>query len=281
MRELQVSTITEAVAQLAKQANCYLPQDVYEAFQKARDNEPSPSGQEILGQLLENADIARNEDMPICQDTGLAIVFVDVGQDVHLAGGALDEAIHAGVAKGYVEYYLRKSAVAEPLFDRANTKNNTPAVIHTRIVPGDKVKIKLTPKGAGSENKSALKMMVPADGVAGVKKFVVEVVKAAGSNSCPPMVVGVGLGGTMEMAAICAKRAAARDIESRNTDPRYAALEQELLELINKTGIGPQGLGGRTTALKVNIEWYPTHIASLPVAVNINCHAARHAEIEL
>lgn len=281
MRELQVSTITEAVAQLAKQANCYLPQDVYEAFQKARDNEPSPSGQEILGQLLENADIARNEDMPICQDTGLAIVFVDVGQDVHLAGGALDEAIHAGVAKGYVEYYLRKSAVAEPLFDRANTKNNTPAVIHTRIVPGDKVKIKLAPKGAGSENKSALKMMVPADGVAGVKKFVVEVVKAAGSNSCPPMVVGVGLGGTMEMAAICAKRAAARDIESRNTDPRYAALEQELLELINKTGIGPQGLGGRTTALKVNIEWYPTHIASLPVAVNINCHAARHAEIEL
>ena len=234
-----------------------------------------------MGQLLENADIARNEDMPICQDTGLAIVFVDVGQDVHLAGGALDEAIHAGVAKGYVEYYLRKSAVAEPLFDRANTKNNTPAVIHTRIVPGDKVKIKLAPKGAGSENKSALKMMVPADGVAGVKKFVVEVVKAAGSNSCPPMVVGVGLGGTMEMAAICAKRAAARDIESRNIDPRYAALEQELLELINKTGIGPQGLGGRTTALKVNIEWYPTHIASLPVAVNINCHAARHAEIEL
>ena len=281
MRELQVSTITEAVAQLAKQANCYLPQDVYEAFHKARANEPSPSGQEILGQLLENADIARNEDMPICQDTGLAIVFVDVGQDVHLTGGALDEAIHAGVAKGYVEYYLRKSAVAEPLFDRANTKNNTPAVIHTRIVPGDKVKIKLAPKGAGSENKSALKMMVPADGVAGVKKFVVEVVKAAGSNSCPPMVVGVGLGGTMEMAAICAKRAAARDIESRNTDPRYAALEQELLELINKTGIGPQGLGGRTTALKVNIEWYPTHIASLPVAVNINCHAARHAEIEL
>ena len=281
MRELQVSAITEAVAQLAKQANCYLPQDVYEAFHKARANEPSPSGQEILGQLLENADIARNEDMPICQDTGLAIVFVDVGQDVHLTGGALDEAIHAGVAKGYVEYYLRKSAVAEPLFDRANTKNNTPAVIHTRIVPGDKVKIKLAPKGAGSENKSALKMMVPADGVAGVKKFVVEVVKAAGSNSCPPMVVGVGLGGTMEMAAICAKRAAARDIESRNTDPRYAALEQELLELINKTGIGPQGLGGRTTALKVNIEWYPTHIASLPVAVNINCHAARHAEIEL
>ena len=268
MREIPVAEITAAVARLSKEACCYLPKDVYEAFQKARAAEPSPSGQEIIGQLMENADIARNEDMPICQD-------------VHFTGGSLEEAIHAGVAKGYVDSYLRKSSVSDPLFERKNTKDNTPAVIHTRIVPGDKVKIKLAPKGAGSENKSALKMMVPADGVAGVKKFVVEVVKAAGSNSCPPMVVGVGLGGTMEMAAICAKRAAARDIESRNTDPRYAALEQELLELINKTGIGPQGLGGRTTALKVNIEWYPTHIASLPVAVNINCHAARHAEIEL
>ena len=186
MRELPVSQITAAVAELAKQANCYLPKDVYEAFKKARASEPSPSGQEIIGQLMENADIARNEDMPICQDTGLAIVFVDVGQDVHLVGGGLDEAIHAGVAKGYVDYYLRKSAVAEPLFDRTNTKNNTPAIIHTRIVSGDKVKLKLAPKGAGSENKSALKMMVPADGVAGVKKFVLDVVKAAGSNSCPP-----------------------------------------------------------------------------------------------
>lgn len=281
MREIPVSEITAAVAQLAKEANCYLPKDVYEAFQKARETEPSPSGKEILGQLMENADIARNEDMPICQDTGLAIVFIDVGQDVHFTGGGLEDAIHAGVAKGYVDYYLRKSAVAEPLFERTNTKNNTPAVIHTRIVAGDKVKIKLAPKGAGSENKSAVKMMVPADGVAGVKKFVIEVVKAAGSNSCPPLVVGVGLGGTMEMAAICAKRAAARDIESKNQDPRYATLEEELLTLINKTGIGPQGLGGRTTALKVNIEWYPTHIASLPVAVNINCHAARHSEVEL
>ena len=281
MREIPVSEVSAAIAQLAKEANCYLPQDVYEAFKKAGANEPSPSGREILEQLLENADIARNEDMPICQDTGLAIVFVDVGQDVHFTGGNLEEAIHAGVAKGYVDYYLRKSAVAEPLFDRTNTKNNTPAVIHTRIVPGDKVKLKLAPKGAGSENKSALKMMVPADGVGGVKKFVLDVVKAAGSNSCPPMVIGVGLGGTMEMAAICAKRAAARDIESKNADPRYAALEEELLTLINKTGIGPQGLGGRTTALKVNVEFYATHIASLPVAVNINCHAARHAEIEL
>ena len=281
MREIPVAEITAAVAQLSKEACCYLPKDVYEAFQKAQVAEPSPSGQEIIGQLMENADIARNEDMPICQDTGLAVIFIDVGQDVHFTGGSLEEAIHAGVAKGYVDYYLRKSSVSDPLFDRKNTKDNTPAVIHTRIVPGDKVKIKLAPKGAGSENKSAVKMLVPADGVAGVKKFVVDTVKTAGANSCPPMVVGVGIGGTMEMAAICSKRAAARDVVSRSSDERYAALEEELLTLINKTGIGPQGLGGLTTAIKVNIEWYPTHIASLPVAVTINCHAARHAEVEL
>ena len=281
MREIPVAEITAAVAQLSKEACCYLPKDVYEAFQKAQVAEPSPSGQEIIGQLMENADIARNEDMPICQDTGLAVIFIDVGQDVHFTGGSLEEAIHAGVAKGYVDSYLRKSSVSDPLFDRKNTKDNTPAVIHTRIVPGDKVKIKLAPKGAGSENKSAVKMLVPADGVAGVKKFVVDTVKTAGANSCPPMVVGVGIGGTMEMAAICSKRAAARDVVSRSSDERYAALEEELLTLINKTGIGPQGLGGLTTAIKVNIEWYPTHIASLPVAVTINCHAARHAEVEL
>ena len=281
MREIPVAEITAAVAQLSKEACCYLPKDVYEAFQKAQAAEPSPSGQEIIGQLMENADIARNEDMPICQDTGLAVIFIDVGQDVHFTGGSLEEAIHAGVAKGYVDSYLRKSSVSDPLFDRKNTKDNTPAVIHTRIVPGDKVKIKLAPKGAGSENKSAVKMLVPADGIAGVKKFVVDTVKTAGANSCPPMVVGVGIGGTMEMAAICSKRAAARDVVSRSSDERYAALEEELLTLINKTGIGPQGLGGLTTAIKVNIEWYPTHIASLPVAVTINCHAARHAEVEL
>ncbi len=281
MREIPVAEVTAAVAQLSKEACCYLPKDVYEAFQKAQVAEPSPSGQEIIGQLMENADIARNEDMPICQDTGLAVIFIDVGQDVHFTGGSLEEAIHAGVAKGYVESYLRKSSVSDPLFDRKNTKDNTPAVIHTRIVPGDKVKIKLAPKGAGSENKSAVKMLVPADGIAGVKKFVVDTVKTAGANSCPPMVVGVGIGGTMEMAAICSKRAAARDVVSRSSDERYAALEEELLTLINKTGIGPQGLGGLTTAIKVNIEWYPTHIASLPVAVTINCHAARHAEVEL
>ena len=239
MREIPVAEITAAVAQLSKEACCYLPKDVYEAFQKAQVAEPSPSGQEIIGQLMENADIARNEDMPICQDTGLAVIFIDVGQDVHFTGGSLEEAIHAGVAKGYVDSYLRKSSVSDPLFDRKNTKDNTPAVIHTRIVTGDKVKIKLAPKGAGSENKSAVKMLVPADGVAGVKKFVVDTVKTAGANSCPPMVVGVGIGGTMEMAAICSKRAAARDVVSRSSDERYAALEEELLTLINKTGIGP------------------------------------------
>ena len=194
MREIPVAEITAAVAQLSKEACCYLPKDVYEAFQKARAAEPSPSGQEIIGQLMENADIARNEDMPICQDTGLAVIFIDVGQDVHFIGGSLEEAIHAGVAKGYVDSYLRKSSVSDPLFERKNTKDNTPAVIHTRIVPGDKVKIKLAPKGAGSENKSAVKMLVPADGIAGVKKFVVDTVKTAGANSCPPMVVDAPMG---------------------------------------------------------------------------------------
>ena len=196
-------------------------------------------------------------------------------------GGAFEDAVNEGIRRGYVDGYLRKSCVAEPLFERKNTRDNTPAVIHTRLVPGDTLRLRLAPKGAGSENKSVVKMLVPADGIEGVRKVVLDAVLAAGPNSCPPMVVGVGLGGTMEMAAICAKRAAARDLESHNHDPRYAAFEEELLELINKTGIGPQGLGGLTTALKVHVEWAPTHIASLPVAVNINCHAARHAEVTL
>ena len=281
MRTIQSSLLTQAVAELFIECSYVIGDDVRAAIDEAKASERSPIGRNTLEQISENYRIAGAERIAICQDTGLSVIFAQVGQDAHIEGLPFEEAIQQGVREAYLQGYLRKSIVSDPVFDRVNTKDNTPAVIHTRIVPGDKVKIKLAPKGAGSENKSALKMMVPADGVAGVKKFVVEVVKAAGSNSCPPMVVGVGLGGTMEMAAICAKRAAARDIESRNTDPRYAALEQELLELINKTGIGPQGLGGRTTALKVNIEWYPTHIASLPVAVNINCHAARHAEIEL
>ena len=281
MKEISVEDIARAVAELAVKACCRLPQDMVDGMRKAHQAEPSPVGKNILEQLLENAAIAANDGIPICQDTGLAVIFADVGQDVRIVGGAFEDAINEGVRRGYVDGYLRKSCVAEPLFDRKNTRDNTPAVIHTRLVPGDSLRLRLAPKGAGSENKSVVKMLVPADGIEGVRKVVLDAVLAAGPNSCPPMVVGVGLGGTMEMAAICAKRAAARDLESRNHDPRYAAFEGELLELINKTGIGPQGLGGLTTALKVHVEWAPTHIASLPVAVNINCHAARHAEVTL
>ena len=281
MKEISVLKITEAVKKMCIDACCHLPADVKEAFEKAKETESSPSGQEILDQLLENARIADEEEVAICQDTGLAVIFAEVGQDVHLVDGDFEEAIHEGVRQGYVEGYLRKSVVAEPLFERVNTKDNTPAVIHTRIVPGDQLKLRMGPKGAGSENKSAVKMMVPADGIEGVKKFVVETVKNAGASACPPMVIGVGIGGTMEMAALCSKKAAVRDMATVNQDPRYAKLEEELLELINQTGIGPQGLGGNTTGVKVHIEWYPTHIASLPVAVNINCHAARHSEVLL
>ena len=281
MKEISVEDIARAVAELAVKACCRLPQDMVDGMRKAHQAEPSPVGKNILEQLLENAAIAANDGIPICQDTGLAVIFADVGQDVRIVGGAFEDAINEGVRRGYVDGYLRKSCVAEPLFDRKNTRDNTPAVIHTRLVPGDSLRLRLAPKGAGSENKSVVKMLVPADGIEGVRKVVLDAVLAAGPNSCPPMVVGVGLGGTMEMAAICAKRAAARDLESRNHDPRYAAFEGELLELINKTGNGPQGLGGLTTALKVHVEWAATHIASLPVAVNINCHAARHAEVTL
>ena len=281
MKEINVEDIARAVADLAVRACCRLPQDMVDGMRRAHEAEPSPVGKNILEQLLENASIAASDGIPICQDTGLAVVFADVGQDVRIVGGAFEDAVNEGVRRGYVDGYLRKSCVAEPLFERKNTRDNTPAVIHTRLVPGDSLRLRLAPKGAGSENKSVVKMLVPADGIEGVRKVVLDAVLAAGPNSCPPMVVGVGLGGTMEMAAICAKRAAARDLESRNHDPRYAACEEELLELINKTGIGPQGRGGLTTALKVHVEWAPTHIASLPVAVNINCHAARHAEVTL
>ncbi|WP_022656857.1 fumarate hydratase [uncultured Desulfovibrio sp.] len=281
MKEIHVNSITETVAAMAVRACCRLPDDMLEGLRAALNGEPSPVGRTILDQLLENADIAAREDMPICQDTGLAVVFADLGQDAHIVGGGFEDAVNEGVRRGYVDGYLRKSCVAEPLFERKNTKDNTPAVIHARIVPGDSLRLRLAPKGAGSENKSVLKMLVPADGIKGVRKVVLDAVLAAGPNSCPPMVVGVGLGGTMEVAALCAKKAAVRDLESVNSDPRYAAFERELLEMINKTGIGPQGLGGLTTALRVHVEWAPTHIASLPVAVNINCHAARHAEVVL
>lgn len=281
MRTIEVSRITAAVAKLAVDANYYLSDDIRQALEAGREREESPLGRAILGQLVENACIARDEQVPICQDTGMAVIFIEVGQDIHFTGGSLEEAVNAGVAQGYTEGYLRKSVVAEPLFNRKNTGDNTPAVLHTTIVPGDKVKITLAPKGFGSENMSALKMFKPADGLPAIKKFVVDTIFNAGSNPCPPIVVGIGIGGTMEKAALLAKRSLLRPINQRSSHPEYAKLEQELLELVNKTGVGPQGLGGRITALAVNVEYYPTHIAGLPVAININCHATRHAEVEL
>lgn len=276
MRELDAKQITEAVAQMCKEAAYYLPKDVYDALKRGRETEQSPVGQAVLDQIIQNAEIARAEDRPYCQDTGMTIVFLEVGQDLHITGGSLEDAINDGIAKGYTEGYLRKSVVAEPLFHRVNTKNNTPGVIYTEIVPGDKLKITIAPKGFGSENKSGVKMLVPADGVEGVKKAVMEIILHASMNPCPPMVVGIGIGGTMDRAALLSKKALTRSIEKRNEHPEYAKLEEELLTLINQTGIGPQ-LGGTTSALAVNIEWGPTHIAGLPVAVTICCHAMRHA----
>ncbi|MBP2636341.1 MAG: ttdA [Firmicutes bacterium] len=281
MRTIEASQITAAVAKLAVDANYYLSNDMRSALETAREQEESPLGKTILGQLVENACIARDEEVPICQDTGMAVVFIEVGQDVHITGGNLEDAVNDGVAKGYTEGYLRKSVVGEPLFNRKNTGNNTPAVLHTSIVPGDKIKITLAPKGFGSENMSALKMFKPSDGLPAIKKFLVETVFNAGSNPCPPIVIGMGIGGTMEKAAYLAKKALLRSVDQQSSQAEYAKLEQELLSLVNETGVGPQGLGGRITALAVNIEYYPTHIAGLPVAININCHATRHAEVEL
>lgn len=281
MRTIEASQITAAVAKLAVDANYYLSNDMRSALETAREQEESPLGKTILGQLVENACIARDEEVPICQDTGMAVVFIEVGQDVHITGGNLEDAVNDGVAQGYTEGYLRKSVVGEPLFNRKNTGNNTPAVLHTSIVPGDKIKITLAPKGFGSENMSALKMFKPSDGLPAIKKFLVDTVFNAGSNPCPPIVIGMGIGGTMEKAAYLAKKALLRPVDQHSSQAEYAKLEQELLSLVNETGVGPQGLGGRITALAVNIEYYPTHIAGLPVAININCHATRHAEVEL
>lgn len=281
MRVIKYSQIVDEVARLCKEACCVVTPDMRAAFEKAKKSEKSPLGKEILSSILKNADIAKEKQMPLCQDTGMTVVFLEVGQDARIEGGYIEDAINEGVAKGYTEGYLRKSVVNDPIFERKNTGDNTPAIINTRIVKGDKIRIKIAPKGFGSENKSILKMLVPADGLDGVKDVFLEAVKLAGPNACPPMVIGVGLGGTMDKAALLAKKAAARDADSKNEDPRYAKLEDELLELANKTGVGPQGLGGVNTAVKVNIEWYPTHIAGLPVAININCHAARHASVEL
>lgn len=281
MREINVQEVTRVISKLCIDSCCYLPQGVLERLQKAVDTEESPLGREILTTLVENAELAKKKCVPICQDTGLTVVYMNIGQDVHFTGGDLYTAIHAGVADGYINGYLRKSSVDDPVFVRKNTGDNTPAIIHTTIVPGDKVHIVVLPKGCGSENMGALKMLKPADGVEGVIKFVVDTVRAAGPNPCPPVTVGVGIGGNMEKAAELAKFALIREIGQHNGNPQYAELEDKLLELVNKTGVGPSGLGGRTTALAVNVEYAPTHIGGMPVAVNLNCHAARRAEAEI
>jgi fumarate hydratase subunit alpha len=276
MREVNVKMITEKVRALCMEANTDLGQDVLQAFDRALEKEESPLGIEILKELKENARIAREERVPICQDTGFAVVFLELGQDVHLVGGDLREAILEGVRQGYQEGYLRKS-ICHP-FTRANTGDNTPAVIHTEIVPGEKVKITIAPKGGGSENMSRVVMLTPSDGVEGIKRFVVQRVKESGSNPCPPTIVGVGIGGTFEQAALLAKKSLLRPLASRNPDPELDKLESEILDEINRLGIGPQGLGGRTTSLAVQILMMPCHIASFPLAVNIQCHAQRHKE---
>jgi len=281
MKEITVQQITDAVRQLCMDVSFDLPSDVENALADGLEKEESPFGKYCLEQILHNCHLAREHQQAMCQDTGIAVVYLTVGQDVHITGGSLADAVHEGVRQGYEDGYLRKSVVEEPLFERNNTGDNTPAVIHTEIVPGESLRIMVVPKGAGSENMGAVKMLKPADGLEGAKQFILDTVRNAGGNPCPPIVVGIGVGGTMEKAPMLAKQALTREIGSRNGDPRYARLEEELLEAINNMGIGPQGLGGRVTALAVHIEQYPTHIAMLPVAVNINCHAARHKEIVL
>jgi len=278
MRDVDAGEITSAVKSLSMEANYYLGDDVIKALSAAAEKEESPLGKEIINQILENAGIARTEDMPLCQDTGLSAIFVELGQEVHLAGDGLEEAIQEGIRQGYGQGYLRKSMVEDPL-RRKNTGDNTPAVISVRIVPGDKIKITILPKGGGSENMSAIRMLKPSDGESGVKDFVVETVRNAGGNPCPPIIVGVGVGGSFDKCAYLAKRALLRKVGSVHPDPYYAEMEKELLKRINNTGIGPQGLGGRITALAVHVETHPCHIASLPVAVNTQCHSARHKEI--
>ena len=281
MRQIHYSEVTEVVARLCQDTNFSLPEDVLNSLRKARSEEKSPLGRTVLAQILENAQIAAEEKVPICQDCGTAIVFLELGEELELTGGNLNlyAAIEEGVRRGYKEGYLRKS-ICHP-FTRKNTGDNTPAMIYTDIVPGNKLKIMFCPKGGGSENMSAIKMLSPSEGIEGVKKFVIETVKNAGANPCPPIVVGVGIGGTFERVALLAKKALLRPFGSPNTDSDLAALEDELLEKINCLGIGPAGLGGSTTALSVHIEMLPCHIASLPVAININCHAARHKEVTI
>ncbi|MCI9626638.1 MAG: fumarate hydratase [Clostridia bacterium] len=280
MRELDVETIISAVRQMCIDSNCVLNDDIRGAIADAAKTEQSPIGKNVLESLLVNANIAKTKEMPICQDTGMMILFVEVGQELHITGGDLTEALNEGVRRGYKDGYLRKSVVQDPI-RRGNTGDNTPAVIHYEIVPGDKLRITAMPKGFGSENMGGVKMLKPSQGVEGVIQFVLDTVKTAGPNPCPPTVVGIGIGGSMEKAAILSKKALARSIDSSNSDPYYADLERELLEKINGLGVGAAGLGGDTTSLGVNIETFSTHIAGLPVAVTISCHVTRHRHCEL
>ena len=280
MRTIHVSEITEAVEGLCIEANLVLNRDIREALEKAEKIEESETGRSILQSLIKNADIAASDGLAICQDTGMVIIFVELGQEAHIVGGSLEEAINQGVRQGYKKGYLRNSVVEDPL-RRKNTGDNTPAIIYYNIVEGDRLTLHVAPKGFGSENMSAIKMLKPSEGVEGVKKFVIDTVSQAGPNPCPPIIVGVGIGGCMDKAALLAKKALMRPIYESNPDPYYKDLEEELLDSINKLGIGPAGLGGRITALGVNIDVYPTHIAGLPVAVNIGCHVTRHKSITL
>ncbi len=281
IRTIDAQVITDAVKKLFTDCNYYIGDDIMTALENAEKTETSPVGKSVLSQIIENDKIAAKEQIPLCQDTGMAVLFVEYGDKVAIENGCFDQAVNEGVRQAYRDGYLRKSVVSDPVFDRVNTKDNTPAIIHTQIVGGDRIRITAGGKGFGSENMSAIKMLTPSYGIDGVKQFILDTVRAAGPNPCPPVVVGVGIGGTFERAAQLAKKATFRAIDTHNNDPRYAELESELLTEINKMGFGPAGLGGNTTALGVNIETSPTHIAGMPVAVNICCHAARHASIEI
>lgn len=281
IRQINAETVTQTVKQLFLDCNYFIGKDIMTALEKARENEKSEVGKSVLTQIIENDKLAAKEEVPLCQDTGMAILFVEYGDKVVIEDGSFEDAVNEGVRQAYKDGYLRKSVVNDPVFDRLNTKDNTPAIIHTRIVKGDKIKITAGGKGFGSENMSAIKMLTPSYGIEGVKKFILDTVRTAGPNPCPPIVVGVGIGGTFERCAQLAKKATFRAIDTHNADERYAKLEDELLESINKMGFGPAGLGGTTTAIGVNIETSPTHIAGMPVAVNICCHAARHASAEI
>lgn len=281
MKEVSVDTIAREIARMSIEAACDLPKDVEAALRAAAEREESAFGKYAMDKVCRNFEIAREQGVPMCQDTGMAIVFAEVGQDVHIVGGSFEDAVNAGITQGYADGYLRKSTVIDPLLDRRNAGDNTPAIIYARLVPGDSLTLTLMPKGAGSENMSRLKMLKPAEGLAGVKDFVLQAVVEAGGNPCPPTIVGVGIGGNADKALLLSKQALRREVGAPNPNPAYARLEQELLDAINRTGIGPQGFGGRTTALAVHIETYPTHIATLPVGVTLNCHAARHRQVVL